>query len=348
MRAFFLSLALFGVSVSAPAASSAEAAVYYDEATRRYLTLEPGDFGKTRVIVRFAGDPGSLNQWTGQGTRNERELVFSRVVNEGEDPGAQFVARISDSKVEVDYKPQQKSPVDAVINGSYRRANENKILQLAKKEFQAADERLKNSRKTAAKNWDRRDRAALDVWKGQWPVLRQKWVDLFTSGTMPAAAAAQSVAEKAPANGKTAKDWVNVAQATARGYYFVETLPDPKTGLGWEGDYFDLGGAHVNLRLGQDGRLRATLVSYRMPGDEASTLDATFQPEEMREEKNGSKVAETVIKNPEVKVESQQARVRLIKTGRYLQVEIENAQRYAGRGWFEGIYRGAPVPVPPQ
>ncbi|MEN3940411.1 hypothetical protein WJU23_03885 [Prosthecobacter sp. SYSU 5D2] len=340
MRAFSLSLVLFWVSWSSPAASPAEAPVYYDEATKRYLTLEAGDFGKTRVLVRFAGDPGSMNVWTGQGSRSDKEMFFSRMVNEGEDPGVQFVAKISESKIEVDFKPQQKAPVDAGINGSYRRVNDSKLLQLAKKEFQAADERLQNSLKAGTRSWDRKDRPALDLWKEQWPALRQKWVDLFSS--QPSGAGS----EKASVTDKTAKDWVNVAQATARGYYFVETLPDPKTGLGWEGDYFDLGGAHINLRLGQDGKLRATLVNYRMPGDEAATLEATFQPEEMREEKNGTLVAEAVVKDAEVKEEAQQARVRLTKTGRYLQVETENTRRYAGRGWFDGIYRGAPVPVP--
>lgn len=340
MRVFFLCLTLLWMPWSSPAAAAVEAPVYYDEATKRYLTLEAGDFGKTRVIVRFAGDPGSMYQWTGQGARSEKEMFFSRMVNEGEDPGAQFVAKISDTKIEVDFKPQQKAPVDAGINGSYRRVNESKLLALAKKEFQAADDRLQSSLRAATRNWDRKDRPALDLWKDQWPALRQKWVDLFTSQT------ASAGSEKAPAADKTAKDWVNVAQATARGYYFVETLPDPKTGQGWDGDYFDLGGAHINLRLGQDGRLRATLVSYRMPGDEASSLDATFEPTEMREEKNGTLVAEAIVKNPEVKVEAQQARVRLTKIGRYLHVETENAQRYSGRGWFDGIYRGAPLPVP--
>jgi hypothetical protein len=71
-------------------------------------------------------------------------------------------------------------------------------------------------------------------------------------------------------------------------------------------------------------------------------MEVTFQPEE----KNGSLVAEAVIKNPEVKDAAQQAWVRLTKIGRYLHVETENTQRYAGRGWFDGIYRGAPVPAP--
>ena len=74
---FFFCLLLFWMPCSSSAATFGEVPVYYDEATKRYLTLEAGDFGKTRVIVRFAWDPGSMNQWTGQGSRQDKEMFFS-------------------------------------------------------------------------------------------------------------------------------------------------------------------------------------------------------------------------------------------------------------------------------
>jgi hypothetical protein len=38
-------------------------------------------------------------------------------VGEGEDRGTVFLAEISESKVKIDYKPGQREPMDAVING---------------------------------------------------------------------------------------------------------------------------------------------------------------------------------------------------------------------------------------
>ncbi|TDU80972.1 hypothetical protein EI77_00274 [Prosthecobacter fusiformis] len=344
MRTFALGLALLSWSCFSPAASPEDAADYYDEATRRYLTLEKGEFGQTRLTVRFAGDPGSGALWMGQGQRTDKELIFTRIVGEGEAQGTAFIAKISESRIEIDYKPQQKTPQDAGINGTYRRLNESKLLQLAKKEFQAADERLQNSLRTAAKNWDRKDRPALDLWKDQWPSIRQRWLDVFTA---QAKGTTLSPAENQPTAPKTAKDWVVAAQATARGYYFVEAMPDSKTGLGWDGEYDDLGAGHASLRLGADGRLRVSLASYRVPGDEAATLEGTAKPESITENKDGSLTAQFTLEDPEVKDPSKQAQVRLTKIGRYLHVETQNAERYAGRGWFSGIYRGSPVPAAP-
>lgn len=333
MRAFILGFTL----VSLPFTSVwAETVVYLDEPTNRYVTLEGGDFGSMRVSVRFAGDPGSANEWVGQGPRQDKEITFARMVGEGENAGTVFIAKVSDSRLEISFKPQQKEPQDPGINGSYRRVNDSKLLQLIKKEYQAADERLQTSLRAASKNWDRQDRLALELWKEQWPIVRQKWVSLFS---------AQVSDGRAPSGEKSARDWLNVAQTTARAYYFIETLPDPKTNLGWEGEYDDLGGGHVSLRLGPDGRLRMSLASYRLPGDEAATLEGSAALTEMKEGKNGALTAQIIISNPEVTDPAQQAQVRLTKLGRYLHVETENTQRYAGRGWFDGIYRGSPVPV---
>lgn len=327
------------------AAAPAEAVDYYDEVTQRYLTLRQSEFGSAQISVRFAGDPGSSNVWNGQGLKKDKELLFARIVGEGEDQGTFFIAKISESKVEISFKPQQKEPQDAGINGTFRRLNEGKLLQLGKKEAQAADDRLQASLKAAVKNWDRKDRAALDIWKTQWPTLRQRWLDITTS---PQAKTTNPIPATKPtaAPEKTAKEWLSLAQATARGYYFIETMPDAKTGLDWDGEYDDLGGGHASLRLAKDGKLRLSLSSYRVEGDEASTLEATAKPEQISKGKNGELSAQFLIADPEVKEIEKQAQVKLTKIGRYLHVETQNAQRYSGRGWFDGIYRGAPVPAP--
>jgi len=334
MRELVLSLALLSIFAGRSySASPDDALQFYDEEAKRYATLSKGDFGSTHITVRLAGDPGSLYEWRGQGQRRDKEMTFSRIVGEGENPGTYFNAKISDSKLEIDYKPQQKEPQDAGINGVYRRLNEAKMLQLAKKEFQAADERLQLSLKNATKTWDRKDRPALDLWKDQWPKLRQRWIDI---GTVPGSTNTE----------KTAQDWVRVAQATARGYYFVETLPDAKTGLGWDGEYYDLGGGYASLRIGADGKLRLTLSTNRVEGQEAGTLEATATPEQLSEAKNGTLTAKFNVVDAEVKDAAKQAQVTLTKIGRYLHVETQNAERYAAKGWFDGIYRGYPVPPP--
>jgi hypothetical protein len=144
---------------------------------------------------------------------------------------------------------------------------------------------------------------------------------------------------------KPAEHWLYLAQATSQGYYFINTLPDPKTGLGWDGEYDDLGGGHASLRLSKDGKLRLSLSSQRINAPEAGTLDATAPPDKIVTAKNGDLTAEFTVTDPEVTDPTKLARIRLKKIGRYLQVTTEQAQRSAGRGWFDGIYRGAPAPA---
>lgn len=317
---------------------------YFDETTMRHLTLEKSDFDKTKVIIRFAGEPGSMGTWLGDGVRRDKVLPFGRIVGEGEDRGTSFIAEISESKAVIDFKEGQKQPQDAGINGIYRRASEAKLLQLYKKEFQAANDRLVNSLKAATKTWAAADRPALLVWKDQWPALRQRWLDLtLPKAAAPAAPVDTRFAPAKPAE-PTAEHWLKMAQATARAYYFVETMPDPKTGSGWDGEYDDLGGGHASLRLGRDGKLRVSLSSARKDGQDASTVDGTAAPEMVKTAKNGDMTAEFTFTDGEATVKNKPATFKLTKIGRYLQIESQDAKPYVGNGWFDGIYRGAPVP----
>lgn len=341
-----LYLALLSLTLFAPFLVAAESASgtrhYFDEETMRHLTLEKGEFGNMNVTVRFAGDPGSMATWLGNGTRKEKELMFARTVNDGEERGTFFIAEISESKVKIGYKPGQKEPMDAGINGEFRRASDTKYLQLMKKEFQAANERLIATLKTSTKSWQASDRPALALWKDQWPALRQRWMDAAL-GKAPSAPDAKAAAAPDTAE-KPASYWLYLAQATAQGYYFLGYMPDPKTSLDWDGEYDDLGGGHASVRLSKDGKLRLTLSSQRIGETEPGTIDASAPPEKINKAKNGDLTAEFTVTDAEVTDSAKQARVRLTKIGRYLKVETEQAQRYAGRGWFDGIYRGAPVP----
>ncbi len=338
-------VALWLVATKLPAAPPAEAGprLFLEESSMRYLTLTQAEGGNTRVVVRFAWDPGSMATWEGFGTRQDKVLSFARLVGEGEDRGTFFLAEISESRVVVDYKPGQKQLQDAGINGTYRRVSETKAAQLAKKEFQAANERLIASLKAATKTWAPGDRAALSQWREEWPGLRQRWVDLG-AGTVGSSTSGPSKSAEVKSAEPTAQVWLAMAQATARGYSFVEGLPDPKTGLGWDGEYDDLGGGHVSLRQSKEGRLRATLTSAREPGVEASFLEGTVPADQVKAGKDGELTAEFTYSDMEAVVKRPPVRVRLTKLGRYLRVETEAAQPYVGRGWWDGIYRGAPVP----
>lgn len=316
---------------------------YFDETTMRHLTLEKGDFGNTQVTVRFAGDPGSMGTWVGNGARKDKSLTFARIVGEGEDRGTYFTAEIGESKVEIDYREGQKQPQDAGINGIYKRASEAKLLQLHKKEFQAANERLVNSLKTATKSWAPADRPSLQVWKDQWPDLRQRWLGLTLPKVIAEVKTDTRFAPAKPAE-PTAEHWLAMAQATARAYYFIETMPDPKTGSGWDGEYDDLGGGHASLRLGKDGKLRVSLSSARKEGQDASTVDGTAPPDMVKTAKNGDMTAEFTFVDGEATVQKKPATFKLTKIGRYLRIESQDAAPYVGNGWFDGVYRGAPVP----
>lgn len=337
-----LAACLMILSLAAAAEPAADRLFFFDETTQRHLTLEKAGFGNTMVTVRFAMDPGSSGIWTGGGMRKDKVLTFARNVNEGEDRGTYFVAEISESKVVIGFKEGQKEPQDAGINGTYKRASETRLLQLLKKEFQAANERLTTALKNASKSWASSDRAALALWKDQWPVMRQRWVDanLKTAAARPADPRTPQTKPAEP----NAEQWLKTAQATARGYGFIEVMPDPSTGAGWDGEYDDFGGGHASLRLSKEGKLRVSLVSGRQEGQEASTLDATVPPEQVRTDKGGMMTAEFTFQDAEAVVKNKPARFKLTKLGRYLRIETEDAAPYAGSGWFDGVYRGGPVP----
>lgn len=346
--------------MAAATAAPVQEGTYLDEESMRYLTLEKGEFGVTRVKVRFAYDPGSNGRWEGHGQLNDKSLLFARTVGEGEERGTWFVAEVSESKVEVEYKPGQKEPQDAGILGTYRRVNDSKMLQLARKEFQAANERLITTLKEAGKTWATKDKSALGVWKDQWPALRQKWMDI---AWQPPGQAAATPAPPAPAPaarppvGRPAADaadkdkdkpagyWLKLAEATAMGYYFLGTQPDPKTGLEWDGEYDDFAGGHASLRLQKDGRLRVNLTFTRAGDTQTGDIQAVAPLSALKKGKGGEWVAEFVYEDSEVTDPAKRARIKLTKHGRYLQVETQQAERYGARGWFDGIYRGSPVPM---
>lgn len=360
--------ALFFAAAALHAAESVSDAYYYDEATMRYFHLKNSGVGVAEVDVRFASSPGSDGRWVGSGQRKDKELVFARIVGEGEDRGTYFIADVGDSKVVVRYKPNQSKTEDAGILGTYHRVNDAKRLQLVRKEFAAANEHLVTSLKSALKSWDAKDKPALLLWKDQWPWMRQHWLEVNLASpqagreTAPKGAPAKDAFKKetaAPVPDKDPEYWFKMAQVTAYGAGFVDTRPVAKTGLEWDGEYDDFTGGHVTARLEKNGRLRLAFNFTRGPGDSASgSIETSAPPENLSKSKEGYLTANfTYIStnvdpdaDPEAVAKAKEAAkanpitIKLTKIGHYLRVEMEHAERVAGRGWFDGIYRGAPVP----
>lgn len=343
-RARFLCLATVLVSFSSWAADAFEGGHYFDEVGMRHLMLDKAGFGSTRVTMRSAAAPGSSGLWTGIGQRKDKQLTFAQEVEEGGDRGTFYIANVSESKVDVTIKPGQQKAQDAGLVGSYHRVSDTKLLSLAKKESQAATARLVASLQAASKSWKAKDHSALAIWKEQWPMMRQRWLDMSAAPKV-AKGAPPSKAPVAPPSDKTPEYWFKLAEATALGYGFVETLPDPKVGTEWKGEYDDFAGGHVSISPMRDGGLHVTLSFSRAGDAQTGTMDGTAKPEQVKEGKNGELTADLSYSDPEVKDGSPPATIHLIRSGRYLQVETKQAQRYAARGWFDGVYRGAPPAV---
>lgn len=352
MRAHFLCLALAFVCHASLAAEAVTDGHYFDETGMRHLVLTKAGFDSSRIAIRFASDPGSVSQWMGVGERKDKQITFAQEVEEGADRGAFYIANVSDSKVEITLKPGQKKVVDAGIVGTYRHASEQKLQQVAKKEAQAAVTRLQTSIKNAAKKWSSADRPALLLWKEQWPALRDRWMEISLNPSKkgppgkPPVATSTITPATTPANpaDKPAAYWFKLAEATMHGYSFVDTVPDPKTGTGWEAEYDDFAGGHVSITQMRDGGLHVTLSMSRAEDTQTGTIDTLVKAADVTKDKAGNLSADFVVADPEVTDLSQRAKIHLTRIGHCLHVEAQQTQHYSMRGWFEGIYRGSPPP----
>jgi hypothetical protein len=101
----------------------------------------------------------------------------------------------------------------------------------------------------------------------------------------------------------------------------------------------------VSLRLGADGDLRLSLTCARGPEGASGELFVKIPKTGLGKEKNGELTASHTHRDTELKPEEKQAVIKLRKTGHFVTVETEHAQRYCGRAWFDGIYRWGPMPT---
>ena len=330
--------------------SSAEpltAAHYYDEEGMRYLTLRHTSATGVEVVVRYASEPGSTGMWTGQGSRKDNVITFAAVVDEGQDRGSYFIAKGGESKMEVLFKPGQKMPQDPGILGIYRRVSDEKRLQLARKESQAADERLNAALKAAAHNWAGVDKPVPADWKARWPELLGRWMKISYQPPEP-----KQVKPAQPfSSGKDTftpeKDvqyWLKLAQATAVAYSFLQQAPDLKASS-WDGEYDDGFGGHVSIRRAKDGKLRVNLTCTRVNENQGSDLAGQI-PAEAVKSKDDESTAAAVFIEPDVPEAAKEISITLKRKGGFLWLETKRKATPPGSlSWFDGIYRWSPVPA---
>lgn len=332
------------------AAEAAGTSYYYDEVGMRHLTLQPVGTTQTEVRVRSAAEPGTAGVWVGQGSRKDNQLVFAALVEEGQDRGTYFIAKGGESKLEILFRPGQKMPVDAGLLGTYRHISEEKRLQLVRKEFQAAEERLALAIKNASRTWLAEDRAMASDWKSRWPALRERWMKIAYQPPTPAKPAPGVLlpaGKGRPALEMDADYWMKLGQVTAMGYYFMGQMPDGKSQEAWAGDYDDGFGGQVSIRQTKDGRLRVSLTCSRVSELQGADMQGNIPAEGVKVKKGAEPAsAEAVFIEPELPEASKEARVRLKRKGGFLWVETERQQAPPGRlSWFDGVYRWMPPPT---
>jgi hypothetical protein len=349
-RLSVLVLAILAVADAAGAAAPPPAH-YFDDATGRHVSITESDFGKVSVVFRMTG-PGNSYRWYGEGTKKEKEITFSQIVGEGQEAGTAFVAKVGESRLEVGYKPGQRMPVDNGINGEYRRITEDKRLGLAKKEASVADDTLANVLRVTPRAWSGESRSVAGDWKARWPDLRSRWMNLVLKLPPPPPAPNSSAKPPLGSDGKssgalapTADYWITYVETTAMGIGFINGPLDKVVPPNWDGEYDDGFGGHVSLRLGADGDLRVSLTCARGPEGAAGELFVKVAKSGLGKEKNGELTARHTHQDRELKAEEKQAVIKLRKAGHFVIVETENAQRYCGRAWFDGIYRWGPMPA---
>lgn len=321
---------------------------FYDEVGQRCLTLRSTSTNGVEVGIRWAADPGSTGAWAGQGTRKDNQIIFAASVDEGQDRGSYFIAKGGESKMEVSFRPGQKMPQDPGILGIYRRVSDEKRLQLARKEFQAADDRLNAALKTASRTWPSADRSVAADWKTRWPALLNRWMKISyqppeSAKVKPARPFASDKDSLLPE--KDVQYWLKLAQTTALAYSFAQQIPDPKSAGAWDGEYDDGFGGHVSIRRAKDGKLRVNLSCTRVNENQGSDLAGQI-PADAVKSKNGESTAEAVFVEAEVPEDAKDISVSLKRVGGFLWVETKRKITPQGSlSWLDGIYRWSPVPA---
>jgi len=316
---------------------AAEVTHWYDEVGQRHLMMsEDKVLRRVDFSFRWAADPGALPGWTGDGVRRGDKIIFAiSVADENADREPFFIASPKESRIEIAFRSDKPDQPDPGIRGTFQRLTNEKRLQFAKKEFQAAEERLVLAWQSAIRDGRHDDKSLVSDWKAKWPQLRQRWVALSYE----------------PPGVKPEEDagfWIRLAQATSFARAFNEQRVDMKNTGGWAGDYNDGFGGSITIRERKEGALRITLTCTRgLDGNELNGTDLAGDiPSSAVKKKGELRTLETVLDMPgEEGAPKKQLRVKLQRRSGALWVETTYLQPTNRKGWLDGIYRWAPVPV---
>lgn len=354
--AFTVALLLFTRLPAAPPALSGAPPppiTFQDESGNRFITLEYREDKKVKVAFRSVGAPGQYGRWFGDGEQTEKGIVFAQTVEEG-DRGAFYLATGGQGRLVVKLKPGQSGAQDAGLTGAYHHVSEEKIASLLKKDAELAEKKIEETLKTAAHRFAAEDKPAFAEWKKRWPDLHKRLIALsgevkFSASGVPPkpGEAAKPASTSTPASPavEQAAHWMAVAETAGSATAFLsQPLP---TGLkpGWEGLYDDGFGGSVDIQELKSGGIKITLNASRLGNAQSGTVEEFIGADKVKNNPTGTEgTADFLDKNPDVTDPAQQTQIHLHRIGHFLVVETQYAERYAGRGFFDGVYLKHPSP----
>lgn len=315
--------------------ASAGTSHYFDQVGQRYVSIVEDGTARVVLSFRWGYEPGSLPGWVGDGSWRRGEVVFAAPApDENVERGPFFAAERSESRLVIRFLHDKPDQPDPGIRGEYRLLSRERRLQLAKKEFQAAEARLTEAWQTAVRDGRHDDKVLVSDWKANWPTLRQRWMRL--SYSPPGIAPEQD-----------ADFWIRLAQATMFASSFNNQRVDPKNKGDWAGDFDDGFGGRITIRERKEGALRVSLTCTRgLDGNEMNGADVTGEvPASALRKKGDVRTAEAVFNLPGGdESPRKQLRVKLERRGGGLWVETTYLQPTDRSGWLDGLYRWMPVP----
>lgn len=348
INALILAADIGAASSASPDAKSSSTAqpptTYVNDTGTRFLTVERKDFGKLLFTVRSSWSPGSYGTWNGEGRQSDKGIVFSKVVEDGEEKGLEYLASISQSKVTVKIKAVKGKPQEGELVGVYHCVSDEKITALARKDSEASEKKMDEALKVAAKNAAVADKPAFVEWKRRWPDLRMKLASRKVKTDMNAPNHAvitkPQLGQSKPAHAeKTTAHWMTLAEASAAGMAFIGQKLPPGVAAGWDGEYDDGFGGSLTLKLQKSGELEFSFRCTR-EADSEEVYYAGSCPANIVKEMDGGKeaTAEFHDKNEDVKDSAQKTHVQFRRLGRAVLVEIEYPRSFMNRAWVDGIY----------
>jgi hypothetical protein len=345
-----------------PAATPAPAtlpppATFQDDPGTRFITVEWHEGGKVKFALRTVGAPGQYGHWAGDGDQTDKGIVFAQTVEEG-DRGAFYIATGGQGRLVVKLKPGQAGVQDGGLVGTYHHITDEKLASILKKDSELAEKKVDEAVKAASRKLAAEDKPALAEWKKRWPDLRARLtVNAGKPTPKPGAAAPPQPPPTPPAVGQpatttpSAKDqiayYMALAETSGSAAAFVAQPLPPGVKPGWEGVYDDGFGGSLDVQQLKSGRVKFIINTSRLGGSATGTMEESVPPETVKDNPTGSEgTADYTDKNPEVKDPTQQTRLHFHRIGHYIIVESQYAERYANRGWFDGVYAKRPTPPP--